>query len=94
MSTTTYYTVTPRYVARRSSVAAALKVARGAERAAQASHGPQAGADCYIVRETLAGLEFRGMAADRAIIGRNLGCGPGVVAQVRAAITEGRVRTA
>lgn len=88
-----YYCVTPRYVRRCANVGAALKVARIAERVARIDHGPQAGADCYIVRETADGLEYRGLAADKRIIGRNFGCGPSVVAQVRRAIEAGTVRT-
>lgn len=85
---TAVYLVEPRRVSRHASVAAALARAARAERAAQATHGPHAGADCYVVLERGDRLEYRGMACGRRIVGQSFGCGPGVVARVAAELAQ------
>jgi hypothetical protein len=85
--------VTPHAVVRRATTQRALARARAAERGAKASHGPQAGADCYVVAELGDGsLWYRGMACGRRLIGRNLGCGEAVVRRAANALSAGQVR--
>ncbi len=89
----TYLIVTPRYVARRTSVPSALKLAAACERSAQASYGPGAGADCAIIAERSDGsLDFRGLACGRKLIGRSFTCAQSYVNRAEAARTIGAVR--
>lgn len=94
------YLVTPHAIRECTSVQAAIGKALGAERAAQASHGAQAGADCYVVTGG-SDLSFRGLVVGRKLIGgrggmgrrlAQFGCADHVVARVREAIATGTVR--
>lgn len=91
--TTTYLVVTPRYVARVSSVQAALARAAMCERRAAATYGPGAGADCYVVRDRDGALDYRGHACGRELIGRTFGCADGIVARAAAAVARQEVRS-
>ncbi len=88
-----YLVVTPRYVARRSSMPGALKLAAACERSAQARYGAGAGADCAVIAERSDGtLDFRGLACGRRLIGRSFGCAQSYLRQAEAARTAGAIR--
>lgn len=84
--------VTPNYVARVGSFSAAAARAARVEAHAKAAHGPQAGADCYVVAEGPDGLHYRGMVAGRRLIGRDFGCASAVEARAQTALDGGHVR--
>lgn len=76
--------VTPHAVVRCASTSDALARARRAG----------ARTDCYVVKmSSLGELSFRGRACGRRLIGRDLGCGPSVVARALAAVIGGQERS-
>ena len=78
-----YIVGTPKRCEQAEHFATACKIAMDAERAAQSAHGPQAGADCYLVSVHGEELEFRGLIVGRTTIGQAFGCADSVLNRAR-----------
>jgi len=84
--TDVYYCVAPHRISEHDTAQGALAAAMWADRAAESSYGPGAGADCWIVRDHAGKLDLRGMACGRRLISppqnREFGCSHSVCERV------------